>query len=257
LEAVSGSKRRIALGLAFALALVATFALWRYARGLESKAFAGVETVRVLVAKDAIPAGMSAREAASQGRIETTTIPSKVRAEGAVTSVDQLGDRVAAVTILKGEQIAGPRFVVPGEAKGILPIPQDRQAISVQVALPPGVGGFVQPGDRVSVIGQVKVPAGTTEVTKVQFLLQDVGVLAVGQRVANAAAPPSSDSSKDKGDKARDLQDSLTLTLAVTATEAEKVVYAVLDGQVYFTLLPPGSKPAATTGRTRDNVFLP
>ena len=49
MEAVSGSKRKIAMGLAFALALVATFALWRYARGLESKAFAGVETVRVLV----------------------------------------------------------------------------------------------------------------------------------------------------------------------------------------------------------------
>jgi pilus assembly protein CpaB len=245
------------MGLAFALALVATFALWRYARGLEAKAFAGVETVRVLVAKDTIPAGMSAQQAAANGLVETTTIPSKVRAEGAVTSVEQIGDRVAAVTILKGEQLAGPRFVVPGQAKGILPIPQERQAISVQVGVPPGVGGFVQPGDRVSVLAKVKVPNGASEVAKVQFLLQDVGVLAVGQRVVTVAGSQQGSGQDGENATTAEPQSNLMLTLAVTAPEAEKVAFAVLEGELYFTLLPPGSKPVTTSGRTRDNALQP
>lgn len=254
MDSSSGRKRSIALGLALALALVATFTLWKFARGLEARAFAGAQTVEVLVAKDAIPAGMTAGEAASKGLVEPATIPSKVRAEGAVRSVDTIRNRVAAVTILKGEQLTDRRFVVPGHAKGILPIPQDRQAIAVQVALPPGVGGFVQPGDRVSVIAQAKVPSGTGEISKVQYLLQDVGVLAVGGRVVTSAAGAAADPEEED---AAQQQTGMLLTLAVTAQEAEKVAYATMEGQLYFTLLPPDSEPVGTPGRTRDTLFQP
>jgi hypothetical protein len=45
------------------------------------------------------------------------------------------------------------------------------------------------------------------------------------------------------------------LTIAVTAAQAEKVAFATLNGTLYFTLLPPGAKPANTPGRNLRNEF--
>ena len=77
------------------------------------------------------------------------------------------------------EQIVAARFVPVG-TRGALNIPEGQQAVSVQVAIPPGVAGFIRPGDHVSVLAQLTVPDGGQTESRVQYLLQNVRVLAVG-----------------------------------------------------------------------------
>lgn len=246
------SKRIGGLMLAVVLATLATAALISYVHALENRAFSGVQTVEIYVARDAIPAGMSAETAVQRALIAPTAIPRKVMADGAVASLEEIRGKVAAVTILKGEQIVSGRFVSPATAGGGLEIPAGRQAMAVAVEGPPGVAGFVQPGAHVSILAHLDVPAGTkgAGVARAQFLLQDVSVLAVGQR-----ATTTDTGSRSVARQSRTTDDRVLLTLAVSPAQAEKLAFALFEGDVYFTLLPPDQAPTKTPGRTGANVF--
>ncbi|MFA5787958.1 MAG: Flp pilus assembly protein CpaB, partial [Actinomycetota bacterium] len=167
MASLSMSRRTLAILLAVILAAVAAVALNSYVQNAESRALKGVETARAYLAKDTIPEGTSGDTAISKGLIAREAIPRKMLAEGAIKSLTEIKNRVAAVTILKGELILAARFIKPAEAKGILPIPADRQAISVEVSIPPGVAGFIQPGDHVSIIAQLEVAKGAGSETRV------------------------------------------------------------------------------------------
>lgn len=249
MASVSMSRRTIALVLAVALAALATIALISYVRGLEDKAFEGTEVVDVFVAKQDIPAGVSGDTASQQGLLIGTSVPAKVVPEGAIKSIQEISGRIAAVQIFKDEIIVGARFVTPGAAvKGVLPIPQGRQAISVQVGTPQGVAGFIQPGDQVSLIAKISRPGtGAQGGDIARFLLQRVDVLAVGARVVGASVPAAGEAPVDVA--------CCLLTLALTPGQAEQLVLASLNGQLHFTLLPEGSQPANTPGRTLTNLF--
>jgi len=240
--------------VAVLLAAIATTALISYVHGVQAKAFAGAETIQVYVARDMIPAGASADEAVRRAFIDTTSIPRKVVAEGAITSLDQIRGKVAAVTIVKGEQIIGARFVSPEQAGAALPIPDGAQAMAVEVASSPGVAGFVTPGSHVSIIAHLQTGvAGSSQTTEpvTRFVMQNVAVLSVGQHVASAA---SGDRSAAKQQQQVSTE-KVVLTLAVSPAQAEKLSFAIFEGDLYFTLLPPDAKPVATSGRTRATEF--
>lgn len=241
-------KRTVAVALAVVLAGVAALALMSYVRGVEARAIEDQEPVQAFVAKDVIPAGKFGEVAVSEGLIVRVPVPRKVVPEGAVTSLTQINRKVAAVSILKGEQILAARFVEPAEARGLLPIPADRQAVSIEVGVPSGVAGFIQGGDRVSMVAQIDVQSGGQAESRVQYLLQNIQVLSVGHRVVTTET-------KEGESQVQQQQGRVLLTLALTPEEAERVVLAHFQGQVYFTLLPPGQEPFSTPGRTRGNVF--
>ena len=245
------SRRGVSLIVALLLAAFATAAWVSYVRSIERRAVQGNANVEIYLAADVIPAGTTAEQADTRKLFVKTPVPKRLVAEGAVTSLPQLRGTVASVTVLKGEQIVRSRFTSPEQAARLLQIPQGLQAMSVEVAAPPGVGGFVQPHDRVSVIAKIS-PANGQPV--VRFLMQDVEVLAMGSRTS--AAPPASGSREAaRADAEPQATDRMLLTLAVSPFQAEQLAFAVLEGQVYFTLLPPGQKPSTTPGRTAESVF--
>jgi pilus assembly protein CpaB len=236
------SGRTLALLGAVLLAGIATLALASYVRGFETRALRGVESVEAFVAKDVIAAGTSGGDAIGNGLIEQTLIPRKILADESIRSLTEIENKVAAVNIFKGEQILTSRFVTPGEVGGMLQIPADRQAMSVELTIPNGVAGFIQPGNRVSILAQIET--GDAQ-ERVQYLIQDAPVLAVGRRTV----------SEGDGEAARQDEQRVLVTLAISPQDAEKLAYAIFKGQVYFTLLPPDQQPVNTPGRTRDNIF--
>ncbi|MFY9588636.1 MAG: Flp pilus assembly protein CpaB [Actinomycetota bacterium] len=253
------SRRTLALVLAVALALLATLALYSYIKSLEDKAFEGSEIVEVFVAKQDIGAGVSGDTAGSQGLIERRTVPAKVRPSGAITSLTEISGKIAIVQIFKDEIIVAPRFQVPGAAAArVLPIGEGKQAISLQVGQVPGVAGFIQPGDRVSLIAQTAQRPGATSTTArqagpfVHYLLQNMDVIAVGSRVAaQTAATPATPT-----DQQAQQQACCILTFSVTPAQAEIIAFAALNTQMYFTLLPDAKQPPANTpGRQVTNLF--
>ncbi|MGH9195510.1 MAG: Flp pilus assembly protein CpaB [Acidimicrobiia bacterium] len=238
------TRRMAALMGAVFLAGLATFALTSYVQGIETRTLRGAELVQTFIAKDEIVAGMSGKEAIADGLIVKESVPRKVVAEDVIRSLKDIEKRVAAVNIKKGEQIIASRFVAPTEARGILPIPSDKQAMAVETDVPPGVAGFVQAGDRVSIIAQLEVE----NFHHAQYLLQNIQVLAVGQRIVTSEEGEGTS-------KVERSETKMLLTLAVNREEAEKLAWAVAEGDIYFTLVPPSQQPGSTSGRNFGNTF--
>jgi len=243
------SRRTVALIVAIILAAVATIALWGYIQGERDKARGEGAAVQVYTAKEAIPAGASANKAIEDGLIAPENVAVDAAPASAIASLSQIEGRVASTTIFPGEIIIAERFVAPGQAtSGItLKIPDNRQAMALQVGIVPGVANFIQPGDHVSIMAQLQVPrgGGTEQETRVQFLLQNIEVLQTGRRGFNEQGQ---ETILRPGD-------AVLLVVAVNPRQAEKLAFAILQGELYLTLLPDGQAPVATQGRTNRNAF--
>jgi pilus assembly protein CpaB len=258
------SRRTIALVAAVVLAAVATFALISYVQNARDKNLQGAQLVKVFVAKDTIPAGVSGDAAISQSLVKEDSRPQQDVPTGAITSLDEIRGKVAATNIIASEVIVSARFVAPGQAGGGLPVPANRQAISIQVGIPDGVSNFIRTGDRISVIGHIKVssitvngrPTGVSiggvklvSGAAAKYLVQDAEVLAVGQRVITTAQNGQTSESTNQP------TNQILLTIAVTALDAERLVFMIKEGDIYLTLVPAGQKPQKTPGRVITNEF--
>lgn len=232
------TRRMVVVAGACFLAALGTLSLYSYVRGIEAKASEGADLVEVYVAKDLIRSGTTGDAAVAQGLIGREAIPRRLVSGEVVRSLETIHGRVAAVDVLKGEQVLESRFVDPVQARGLLRVPEGRLAVSVEVALPPGVAGYIQPGDTISIIAAFEAPS-----PRAFFLLQNIYVIAVGSRASASA-----------GDDEVGAQQNVLLTLALTPGEAEKVVFALYEGRIHLALVPPNTPPADSPGRTFDNI---
>ena len=254
-------RRSLALILALLLAAVASMALVSYVRGVEARALEDVEQVEVLVARAPVPAGTTVEDASTQGLVARQTVARKLAPEGAVGSLEQIEGRVAAVDLVPGETLVSARFVQPSQARGLLDIPEGRHAMSVEVGVPPGVAGFIEAGDIVSLIAALETPGapagaplpgeqpGSAEGVRVAYLLHNVPVLSVGQRIV------TTNQEQADGSQVQQSQERVLMTLALTPNDAEKLAYAIFEGNLYVTLVPPEQEAPTTPGRTRDTIW--
>jgi pilus assembly protein CpaB len=246
-----GMGRVITIVLAVILAGVAAWAIWSYVQGIEQRAFEDAELVEVLVATEEIPARTPAAEAADAGQIARDRVPRTAVPDGAIDAMAEIEGLVAFDRILEGEVILSQRWTEPEDAAAGLDIPEGHEAIAVQVAVPPGVAGHVRTTDRVSLIAHLTGAATeddeegeAAEETRAEYLLQDIEVLAVGQRTVS-----------EEEDGAGQDTSQVLLTVALEPDDAERLVFAINEASLYFTLLPDGAEPAQTPGRTFDNLF--
>ena len=246
LASIPMSRRTVALIAAVVLAAVATVALVSFVQGERDKARGSGEAVEVFVAKDTIPAGKSADAAISEGLIDKTTIPTSALVVGAVGQLSEISGKVAAATVFPNEQIVAGQFVTPAQVRRSgLEIPNNQEAISLEVGIVPGVSDFINPGDRISILAQMTVQRGGQSEARLTYLLQNVEVLQVGTRAFT-----------EEGEEtvARSAK-SVIMTVALRARDAEKLAFAIFNGQLYLTLLPEGASPTSTPGRTLQNAF--
>jgi pilus assembly protein CpaB len=243
--------RVLAILIAVVLALVATGALVVYVNGADRRAIANQEPVAVLVAKETIKAGTSGEDAQNLKLVAPKLVPRESAVVGAFRSWSQLEGKFAAVDIMKGEQLLPTRWVGADEVegRGLLPIPDDHQALSIGLDVTRQVAGFVTPGDNVGIV--LTLPGGDGG-SKTRFLLQNVRVLAVGATaLSSRTAQGGGGRVNQKGS-----QSVTAITLAVKKQYVESVVHAAVDGDVYLTLMPRNADPAQRSqGVTDDNVF--
>jgi pilus assembly protein CpaB len=243
--------RVLAILIAVVLALVATGALVVYVNGADRRAIANQEPVAVLVAKETIKAGTSGEDAQNLKLVAPKLVPRESAVGGAFRSWSQLEGKFAAVDIMKGEQLLPTRWVGADEVegRGLLPIPDDHQALSIGLDVTRQVAGFVTPGDNVGIV--LTLPGGDGG-SKTRFLLQNVRVLAVGATaLSSRTAQGGGGRVNQKGS-----QSVTAITLAVKKQYVESVVHAAVDGDIYLTLMPRNADPAQRSqGVTDDNVF--
>lgn len=250
-------RRTIMLLASVLIAALGTTLVFVYANGANDRALADQKPVKVLFAKTAIAAGVSASDASKAGALELREIASKSVAPGAISDITPIADKVALSQIFPGEQIITAKFGDRGSVSS-LPIPGDRMGISVQLGDPARVAGFVQPGSNVTVFVTLKPEASTSTAAQAQaaptftrVLLPKVEVVAVGP----STFVNSTNTDSSTGQTNTEQLSKAILTLALTQAEAQKVIYASQNGDLYFGLLTGDSKVAPAAPTTADNLF--
>jgi pilus assembly protein CpaB len=243
--------RVLAILIAVVLALVATAALVVYVNGADRRAIANQRPVRILVAAADIKAGTSGEDAQNRKLIVWKEVPQQSAVTGGFRSVTQLEGKFAAVDIVKGEQLLQNRWVGADavEGRGLLPIPDDHQALSIGLDLTRQVAGFVTPGDKVGMV--LTLPTGNGD-NKSRFLLQNIRVLAVGTTALTTKTAQGGGGRVNQGKGSQTLT---AITLAVKKEHVENVVYAAVQGDIYLTLMPRNAEPAQSRGVDGGTVY--
>ncbi len=246
--------RALALVLALLLAVIAVVALSDYVDSQRREVTTELDLREVVVATQDIPAGTPAEVVRTLST--TKQIPLGALPDGALIRLDNVTGFLAQDVVLN-QVFTTAMFVEARPAQNAFQIPPGQVAVAVDVSVTAGVANFLDPGDRVSIlvnVGGARADAGdgtAADEAATRFLLQNVEVLAIGRRVTNAAA---------EGVREQVVRDDtlLTLTLAVDAFDAERLVYATTSGELYLVLLPDdldGFQPTTTPGRNADNLF--
>jgi pilus assembly protein CpaB len=247
-------RRRLLAALA-ALVLAATGAvvLLAYVRGADARALAGVQTVDVLVVDRPVAEGTPGEALAEL--VRTERLPAKAAVPGAVTDLGELAGRVATVDLQPGEQLLAARFAVPEDlgVPGTVPAPEGAAEVSLLLEPQRAVGGRLEAGDTVGVvvsIGEGKETGDTGSVIH-KVLVTEVQ----GAPVPGTEDSAESDETETASSGSAVPQQSLMITLAVTAAQAEAVVYGMEQGSVWLTLENEDAKTGGTEKLDAGNIY--
>lgn len=254
-------RRVVAALAAVILAAVGVVLVVSYANRADERALEGMETTEVLVALEHISAGTEA--VALEDRVELRPVPQAFVVDGAVTDLQDLEGQVTTAELAEGEQLHRARFATPEElrARGDVELPDeaaDLHQVTVALDRARALGGNVTAGDTVGVFmsfdisgteGYVLLPDGTivreeadedaegtaapeggAQVTTTHLTLHKVLVARVEGGYVAAQG--------DTEDEGQGAQDSVDVTLALEAPEAEQLVYAMEFGSVWLSFEP-------------------
>ena len=242
-------RRLLAALAALLLLVVGTAVVVAYVHGADNRALAGVRSVDVLVADELIPEGTPADEIS--GMVRTETVPAKSAVAGRVTDLDALTGRVATVDPLPGEQLLVARFAQPDDLQsaGTVAVPAGLQEVSVLLEPQRAVGGRLAAGDTVGVVVSLTFEDGTSATHAV---LHDVLVT----QVQGAPAPVESTEEPETASSGTPAPSgSLMITFAVSAAQAEAVVFGVEHGSLWLSLEPEGAQTGGTDIVTQGNIY--
>jgi len=228
------NRRIVMLILALTLAIAGAGLLFVYANQADKRADERYDAVSVLKAVDVIAPGESIESAMGAGKIDSVSVSQQDRLPSALTETTQLAGLVATTTIYPGEQIIPEKFGSQAEGNS-LPIPDDKVAVSVSLSDPARVAGFVTTSSEVAIfVSGTDLDSGKP-VT--QLLLKRVPVIGVG-----STSVTSTTTTDESGAQTTEQLPSTLLTLAVSAEEAQKIIYASANGSLSFALLTDDSK---------------
>lgn len=263
-------KRLIAAVVALVLAAVGVTLVLRYANQADERALEGLETQDVLVAVSPLAEGTPVEEFGDA--VEVRQVPRDYVVEGAVTSLEDLEGNILVSALASGEQLQRARLATPGEvrATGSFELPEeaeDLHQVTVALEKPRALGGNITPGDTVGVFmsftaegqsdyvlhddgtleyspqpeGEDSGGAGDTTISTTHLTLHKVLVVRV--EGGYVAPPPSED---DEEASAEEAENTVNVTLAVEAGDAERLVYAMEFGTVWLSLEPEGADEDGT-----------
>lgn len=255
-------RRASLLVAALVLAVVGTAIVFGSATSREPAEAASAEPqTAVLVATQVVPAGTTGQQAVEQGLIALSDVPDRLVPEGALVDVVAIRDSAASSDLQPGEILLPARFVSTSVA-GSLDIPDDKIALSVEVADAQRVAGFVRPGSEVAVFTTYQVtqpedaaPAEPVVEEATRLLLPRVQVIAVGPTAfRTVGAAPTEESGVDGDSAAGQVDSAAMVTVAVDIAQAQKLAHAAQTGRLTLGLLSEQSRTG--TDGADDNRTL-
>jgi Flp pilus assembly protein CpaB len=208
----------IAVALAAVAALLTSFYVTNYKRHVQR----GEDHVTVLVAKHDIPAGTAGSDAA--GQMTATEVPRRSVVPGAISSPDEIKDKVASQETFAGEQITNSRFSsvaqtgIQGQLKGTM------RAFQIMGDQNQTLAGTLKDGDRVDLVATfnykwVDFHGGQSHATTSDTLSASRVVLR-DIKVLRAPDNPAAGSKLTGG-----VDQKFPVLLAVTDSQAQKLLF--------------------------------
>lgn len=254
--------RGLVVVLALVLATLATAGVFLYMQGVKEDAKTGGDLVTVVVSKVDVPANTDLDALIEQGQFTTQEFPSDAVVDGAVTSVAQLSGLRNSVVILAGEQIPMARVQGGKLPGGPLSIPEGYQALTVSLQAPRSVGAALAGGDNIAVYATftgvaLKEKGQTTTTTASQERVSVTTVLVPQVKVLRVVTPQEESGGMTGQSTGQNLSGNIAITVALLPEDAQKFVYALEQGTVYFGLLPPGEEGTALEPLTVESILYP
>ena len=281
-------RRIIGIVLAVLLAVVGTLALVRYVKSAKDDAIRPEELVNVLVVKNDVRQGALISEVLDS--VEVVEVPRRLVAPGALADLVSLDPSfVTATELLEGDQILASRFIDPQTLVSV-EVPEGLQLITFAFTPERAVGADVQAGDTVGVLFSFEpfdlntsgAPSQSTETTiagdptqttvaptrtpnTTHFVLHKILITGVkfsqqdSVRAGEIQNPDETDSTETTVAPVvvEAPADQLLVTMAVSAAEAEQLVFAAEFGSIWLTLEGPDASEEGTRILTLAQVMVP
>jgi Flp pilus assembly protein CpaB len=216
----------IAVALAAFAGMLTLYYVSSYKRNVQE----GQENVSVLVAAKDIPAGTPGDEALKDKLVVPKQVEQDALVPGAFTERAQVEKLLTTDRIYAGEQITATRFRPEAQRGPRAELKGTMRAVQLPGDVHQLLAGTLAEGDRVDVLADIeyKVVGGGRDVerTATRVILRDILVLQVPTGDALASIT-------DGGDNETSIQ------LAVTDSQAQKLFYAMKNGEWTLALRPP------------------
>jgi pilus assembly protein CpaB len=212
----------------------------------------------VVIAKADIPA----RTVVTQSMVEVKLVPAENAAPLAFSSLDQVVGQATRFPVTVGEQVLSSKVVaLSGNSAAVsrslsFVIPEGRRAFAITATEVFGAGGLVLPGDYVDIVVLYDVQfrgsngVETVESYVVQHLMQNIEVLAVAQAIVDVVETPASggtgsnagasDTQRVRNSEAKPNHEAVTVTLALTPEESQRIYLAEANGRIRLAVRPYG-----------------
>lgn len=207
-----------------ALSLVVLFQLINSYQERIAEARKPEDTVMVIVAARDLYQGVTITEE----DLYAVEIPPRYLPEGVFLSPEHVVGRIPRERILANEFIRNDRLADPESGVGLnAVIPRGMRAISVNIDQGSAMSGFLNPGNYVDMLVTIESDTTNKAKTETRTLLQAVFVLGVNSRMGSETA----EEAVSKRGKRQP-----SVTLLVTADQAEAIALASMTGRIRLTL---------------------
>src|SRR3954447_7533184 len=215
--------------VAAGLALVGVLLVLLYVSGYRNHVLRGAALVPVFVAARDIPQGTTGADVAGGGYLERQSVLRRNVVAGAISKTDQIGAFAASTTIVAGEQITVRQFQ-PVAQQGVLAgISGNQRAMTVPGDPNQLLSGTVKDGDRVDVLVNfrygINPPAGGANAGSLSRVVARIII----RNLLVLRAPSTSSGG--------------SITVALTDTQSQKLLFAVKNG-AWWLVLRPIARPA-------------
>jgi len=172
--------------------------------------------------------------------LRTVRYPKESIPGGAYSSMDSVLGQTTKVFMAAREPVTATKLSSQGGGLSML-VRGGMRAASIEVNAVSGVSGFVLPGDRVDVLVTVAPSISSSQNSITKTLLQNIEVLAAGQKTQQKDASPLTVQS---------------VTLLVDPAGAEKLAHAGQEGDIHLVLRNPEDQEQVNVQSFSTNEML-
>lgn len=193
------------------------------------------DAVNVAIATRPIPAGTTGARIRAEAMFRIERMPRSSVPSDFLPDVGATEERkVVLSNVASGQILYQGLFGQPGIMTAGLALPDGKMALTVKTGVPEQVAGYVQPGSKVAIFLTYDILDSDFKPTgqkRTRVLLASVDVLAVGAYRSDGDGVDS-----NSGQELR-VDGELLLTVAVDQAEAERLVHAIHNGELYCALI--------------------